>query len=836
VKILDFGLAKLAGQADITRTGTTLGTIAYMSPEQIRGVDVGPRLDVWSLGVVIYEMLAGRRPFVGSDDVAVITSIAHDTPPPVATVRPDAPKALSQIISRALQRDFSARYESATAVLKDLVTCQSEMAAQPARGTDVVGWLRRPMVAVPIALAVIAAAVPATLAYRRGDRARWAREEAIPQLERLVQSDDSLAAYALANDVLRVLPDDPRVISVLEQVSAVGTIATEPAGADVFVAPYSAKDAPWQPLGRTPINNVRLPRGAFRVRIEKAGFDTRMMAFTNPSSAMQNLTRAGGRPQPPPFVIPLNDAGTSNDSVSVLGGTFPVGLHGFNADFAVSLETFRIDRHEVTNDAFKRFIDSGGYEKAEHWNALTFVEDGRSVSRRDAIDRFRDSTGRPGPAHWELGTYPSGQGNFPVGGISWYEAVAYCRSKEKMLPTMFHWARAAVSPIEIGLPLAPAIIPASNINAQALLPVETARCLGPYGTHDMAGNVREWAWNESTGGRRWILGGAWSDQPHLFVIPNSLPPFDRSPINGFRCAQYDATRLPEQVVSRVETYARDNRSAKAVSDDVYEVFRRQYSYEPSPLNPRIDTTDTSNPDWTRETISFDAGYQNQRTTVHLFLPRGAKPPYQLLVFFPGLGPFVGRIPSGAPPLMTDWITRSGRALAVPVFSGSFERWDDFLTRQGSTYMRALRDRMAEWRQDLGRTLDAMAERKDIDVTRVAFIGISFGASTALPLLALEDRLKTAILLAPGFTFRPMPPEADAINYVSHVTMPILMIGGRHDYVMPLETTQKPLFERLGTTPDRKKHIVAESGHTDFPRSELIRDVLSWLDRYLGPVR
>jgi eukaryotic-like serine/threonine-protein kinase len=834
VKILDFGLAKLAGHADITRTGTTLGTVAYMSPEQIRGVEVGPRADVWSLGVVIYELLAGRRPFVGPDDLAVITSIANDTPTPIATIRPDAPKALAQLVSRAMDRDLTRRYASASEILKDLIACQAAIATPRTGGGDIARWLRRPIIAIPIVAAVVAAAVLATIAYRRADRARWAREEAIPQISRLIQADDTLAAFALAQEVQRVAPDDAMLSSLWPQISAVATIATTPDGAEVFVTPYATKDGPWRSLGHTPIAGVRLPRGAFRLRIEKAGFDTRLMAVTNPGVALQNLA-SNPRLANPPFVIPLRPAGTSHDTVSVLGGKYPVGLSGFNADFTASLDTFAIDRHEVTNEAFKRFIANNGYDKSEYWREPMLAKDGRTFAERDANSLFRDSTGRPGPAHWELGTYPTGQGNYPVGGVSWYEAVAYCRSEGKTLPTIYHWARAAVSPIEIGLPLVPSIIPASNINAKALQPVETTSGIGPYGTYDMAGNVREWAWNESSGGRRWILGGAWNDASHLFVLPNALPPFDRSAINGFRCAQYESDRVPEALLSRVEIYSRDNRTAKAVSDEVYEVFKRQFSYDKSPLNDRVDATDTSGPGWIRETISFDAGYESARVLAHVYLPRDAKPPYQLVIFFPGLGPFIGRGASGAAPPFLDWLTQSGRAFVFPVYKGSFERWDDFLTLQGPTYLRTFRQRMADWRQDLGRTLDVLALRKDIDTTRIAFMGISFGASAALPLLALEERLKAAVLLAPGFTFRQMPPEADAVNYVSRITLPVLMIGGRHDFVMPLELAQKPLFERLGTPPDRKKHIVADSGHTDFPRSELIRDVLGWLDRYLGPV-
>jgi pimeloyl-ACP methyl ester carboxylesterase len=206
-----------------------------------------------------------------------------------------------------------------------------------------------------------------------------------------------------------------------------------------------------------------------------------------------------------------------------------------------------------------------------------------------------------------------------------------------------------------------------------------------------------------------------------------------------------------------------------------------------------------------------------------------------VVFFPGLGAFAGRSP-GANFQPQDFVPKSGRAFVMPVYKGSFERWDPFLTLQGDEYFRMFRAHLFQWRQDLGRTLDVLTTRPDIDASRIAYWGASFGASSGFPLVALEDRLKVAILAPGGFTFRIQPPEVDAINYVSHVTMPVLMIGGRHDYVFPLESSQKPMFERLGTPVDQKRHVVFDAGHGDFPRSELIREVLGWLDRYLGPVR
>ncbi len=174
-------------------------------------------------------------------------------------------------------------------------------------------------------------------------------------------------------------------------------------------------------------------------------------------------------------------------------------------------------------------------------------------------------------------------------------------------------------------------------------------------------------------------------------------------------------------------------------------------------------------------------------------------------------------------------------LVLPVYKGSFERWDDNLDATGEQYFRAARQRLLQWRQDLGRTIDYLDTRGDILMDRVAFYGRSFGASMPLPLLALERRFRTAIFYSGGFTYRTLPPEMDAANYVSRVKIPLLMLSGRHDYVFPYDTSQRPLFELFGTPPSEKRHVVFDAGHDPLPRSQVSREILAWLDKYLGPV-
>jgi serine/threonine protein kinase len=118
-KILDFGLAKLAGQTKLTKTGSTLGTAAYMSPEQAKGDKVDHRTDIWSLGVVLYEMLTGRLPFKGDYDQAVIYSILNEEPQRPSSLRKEISARLEGILVRALEKDPANRYQTITYLLSD---------------------------------------------------------------------------------------------------------------------------------------------------------------------------------------------------------------------------------------------------------------------------------------------------------------------------------------------------------------------------------------------------------------------------------------------------------------------------------------------------------------------------------------------------------------------------------------------------------------------------------------------------------------------------------------------------------------------------------------------
>ena len=135
-KVLDFGLAKLIDRAPteatitavaMTEPGVVMGTAAYMSPEQAEGRLVTARSDIFSFGAVLYEMLAGRRPFTGDTHLSLITSMLRDQPSPLRASRPDAPSEVDVIVARALAKDPAARYQTVAAMHADLASAQAKI-------------------------------------------------------------------------------------------------------------------------------------------------------------------------------------------------------------------------------------------------------------------------------------------------------------------------------------------------------------------------------------------------------------------------------------------------------------------------------------------------------------------------------------------------------------------------------------------------------------------------------------------------------------------------------------------------------------------------------------
>ncbi len=502
VKLLDFGIAKLADQTGLTRTGTTVGTMAYMAPEHIGGHAIDQRADIWSIGVVLYELISGRRPFDSSNAMSIVSAIANDTPPALTSAVHDAPAAIDRIADRALRKRVEERYQTARELLADLESLKPSLIARPATVVMAPPAQARGRGSKMLAAALASVAVLGVASWMFTQRVR-ANEitKTVADIRTLIETEQYTSAFRRLRDLRPDVAADPAIVAAERDYFVPMRIVTDPPGADVFVKGYDEVDGAWIALGQSPINTRGPIAAALRWRIGKAGYET--FEGSGPPAAGGDLN----------FVLSPS-------------GTVPDGMVRVPGGGGVSLPPFYIDRYEVTNKAYKAFVDAGGYRDASFWPA-SFVKDGKTLSWQQATREFLDTTGRPGPATWELGTYPEGQDDYPVSGISWYEAAAYAKFKGRSLPTVYHWRAAAVQSIYSQ------ILQVSNFGTKGTVRVGSMPSLGPFGTYDMAGNVKEWCENE-VDGKRYILGGGWNEPNYQYRGPDARAPFDRSATNGVR--------------------------------------------------------------------------------------------------------------------------------------------------------------------------------------------------------------------------------------------------------------------------------------------------------------
>ncbi len=846
VKVLDFGLAKLGSRdadsgATVIKTapGMVVGTTRYMSPEQLHGDVVDARSDVFSLGVVLYEILTGRRPFQGSAN-DVISAILKEEPKPMESVSAD----LSAVVSRALSKNPAKRFASAGEMTEALrkvrqTTDRVRSGDLPTQVTPAVRRSRNQTVLwIAAAIIVIAAAVAVPIAIRA--RRLGDARAALPRIEMLAAQRKYTEAFDLASAIRPVLTGDERLARAMSEIAVPINVTSDPPGATVYLERVrdDGETSARALLGTTPLDKVAVAKADYVISLEKSGYAPVARSISLVPIRFNGLIL----PSPQrPLHWTLAKASDVPAAMSLIPGDRKYRLESWSrpTSAALPLDAFLIDQFEVTNREFAEFVDQGGYQRKELW-AKPFVKDGRSLSFDEAMLLLKDSTGLPAPRGWSGQKYPAGHEDYPVTGVTWYEAAAYAAFRGKSLPTLFQWDKTArdgqTSVVGTTYPWAVApegtnVERRANFRDAGPMPSRSLRGgMSPYGVYNLAGNVTEWCRNELDDGFA-VTGGAYNEPVYQFGHIGPFPGFFSSANLGFRCARLVKPGGNEGAISIRTATAKPR--ITPVNDTEFAQFVKAYDYPSTPLRAQI-VRRVDGEAWTLEEITLE-GAGGQMTTAYLFLPKNRKPPYQVIDFVPASDVEKGRRPllDAMKRHMTP-IVRSGRAVFSIMLPGYLGRPApvavDTVNRASEEYAELIEGRVT----DVRRGVDYLTTRADIDTTRIGFYGPSAGGSLGLIVCALEHRYRSVVFTGVGFfpEEENNNPKTLQTHFAPHIAMPKLMFNGRWDDTVPFTTNAQPLFD-LFRQP--KRLMVYDGGHV--PSPEIYIPVLNhWFDETLGPVQ
>ncbi len=501
--LTDFGLAKmLEGNQRLTRTGTGVGTPEYMSPEQAQGKPTDGRADLYSLGVMLYEMLTGHLPFESESGIAVALKHVSDPVTPPRKFRPDLPSAVETVILTALEKDPDRRYATAEAMLAALTRAAS------------------PAIAVTALEDPLDAAQP--IGEPAPDKARTSLKLGTAWLAVRQRADRSAQQRPTDSGNSDEPGKSSRTQNIIGVVVGILIIAVLCAALWPIAFPAATPSAA---ATATPLNPSALAAAPVTAKP--------VSTFTPGATAEPSVV-------PSPTVTATREiTAAPAGMVLVPAGSFTMGAVSgdYDADetppHVVSLDNYFIDAVEVTNAQFARFANSTGYQTdAEK------AGDATTWRTYNSADRLR----------------------FPVIFVSWNDAARYCAWVGKRLPTEAEWEKAARGASKRIFPWGNTF---SNNNANTResgigqpVAVASRSAASPYGLFDAAGNVwelvRDWYGGgyytdsprvnpsgPASGTFKVIRGGSFKSQPDraTTTVREKLSPDSRGDDVGFRCAK-----------------------------------------------------------------------------------------------------------------------------------------------------------------------------------------------------------------------------------------------------------------------------------------------------------
>jgi serine/threonine protein kinase/formylglycine-generating enzyme required for sulfatase activity len=840
IRIMDFGLAHIHGDPLVTKKGSTPGTTAYMSPEQLRGEEVDFRADIWSLGIVFYEMLTGQQPFQGNFDQAIIYSILHEKPKSLIKTNAEISDELEQIVLSCLEKDRKKRIQSAEELLTKLhaVKSQDVTSSSYKFSTSRLRISKAGLVVSMFIVAILitlAAFLPLKKIFNPVNVV-----ELTQQLDEMVKAENYFEAY----DLSREYYDELKNNSTFDKLSLIIydslSVTTDPEGAKVYLKRFDPSDdnpgSKGNYEGTTPLKNLQISRGDYLVTLEKDGCPSvQRIAASYPIIKEYPVPRRGINI----FAKLLKSNEIDSNMVFIPGGDYKIVSWSLADLPSIRLNEFFIDKHEVSNADYKEFITAGGYVKKEYWKH-PFIKDGKEISWMEAIKLFVDRSQLPGPRNWINQEFPEGKGNYPVTDITWYEADAYAQFRGKSLPTVYQWEKSARNgrPNYQGMSMPWGIVYAldkaenrANFNGKGTEPVDKYQFgISEFGCYNMAGNVKEWCLNKSNEGFS-LTGGSWEDPYYIYGEFGSSPGFFSSSVLGFRCVKNivpvdnDPSNIFINKNYQVPSY-------KPVSNSEYKRLLTYYKYDTKPLNPEILLKE-ENESWIKEKVQFDCPL-GDRITGFLFLPKNVREPFQCIVWDPhGAVYDLGAPADWSAEILFSGNIKAGRALFVLVPKGSPERKWEYGENWPDVSTVLYRDRILHWITEYRISLDYLSTRKEIDMKKLVWLPTSH-IDHGLIVPAVESRFHSVVLVACGIfsESKKALPEANPINFVSHYNKPTYLLYGKYDEIMPYNLLVAPFYKLLTNLEDMQ---LVNSGH--IPPIEIRVPIINkWLDESLGPIK